>query len=98
MRGASSFPLFYFSIELFEATYFSYRLEYDCTNNIVEYKALLIGLNLALDRNIKCLKVIGDSDLVVSQVKLKFAAKNERLRKYRDSVRDTIELFDDFFN
>jgi ribonuclease HI len=49
-------------------------------------KALLIGLNLALDRNIKCLKVIGDSDLVVSQVNLKFATKNERLRKYRDSV------------
>jgi ribonuclease HI len=51
---------------------------------------------LALDRNIKCLKVIGDSDLVVSQVKQKFVAKNERLRKYRDSVWDTIELFDDF--
>jgi ribonuclease HI len=79
-----------------EATYFSYRLEYNCTNNIAEYKALLIGLNLALGRNIKYLKVIGDSDLVVSQVKLKFAAKNERLRKYKDAVRDTIELFDAF--
>jgi ribonuclease HI len=55
-----------------EATFFSYRLEFDCTNNIVEYEALLIGLNLALDRNIKCLRVIGDSDLVVSQVKRKF--------------------------
>jgi ribonuclease HI len=57
---------------------------------------LLIGLNLALDRNIRCLKVIGDSDLIVSQVNLKFAMKNERLRRYRDSVRDTMKLFDDF--
>jgi ribonuclease HI len=69
-----------------EATYFSYRLEYDCTNNVVEYESLLIGLNLALDRNIRHLKVIGDSDLIVSQVNLKFSTKNERLRRYRDSV------------
>jgi ribonuclease HI len=79
-----------------EATFFSYRLEYDCKNNIVEYKSLLIGFNLALNRNIKCLKVTGDSNMVFSQVKLKFVAKNVRLRKYRDSVRDTIELFDVF--
>ena len=73
-----------------EATFFSYRLEYDCKNNIVEYKSLLIGFNLALNRNIKFLKVTGDSNMVFSQVKLKFVAKNVRLRKYRDSVRDTI--------
>jgi ribonuclease HI len=79
-----------------EATLFSYRLEFDCTNNIVEYEALIIGLDLALDRKIKCLRVIGDSDLVVSQVKKKFVAKNERLRKYRNSIWDTIELFDAF--
>jgi len=51
---------------------------------------------LALDRNIKCLKVIGDSDLVVSQIKQKFSAKNERLSRYRNSVWDTVELFDAF--
>jgi len=79
-----------------ETTLFSRRLDFDCTNNIVEYEALIIGLNLSLDRKIKCLRVIGDSDLVVSQVKKKFVAKNERLRKYRNSVWDTIELFDAF--
>jgi ribonuclease HI len=79
-----------------EATFFSYRLEYDCTNNIDEYKSLLIGIKLALNRNIKCLKVTWDYDMVVSQVKLIFFAKIERLRKYSDSVRDTIELFDVF--
>jgi ribonuclease HI len=57
-----------------------------------EYEDFLIGLNLALDRNIRCLKVIGDSDLIVSQVNLKFSMKNERLRRYRDSVRDTIKF------
>jgi ribonuclease HI len=58
-----------------EAFYFSYRLEYDCTKNVVEYNALLIGLNIALDKGIRCLRVIGDYDLVVSQVNLKFTGK-----------------------
>jgi hypothetical protein len=51
---------------------------------------------LALDRKIKCFNFIGDSDLVLSQVKSKFSTKNERLRKYRDLVQDTIELFASF--
>ena len=33
---------------------FSYRLEFNCTNNIVEYEALSLGLKLAHDTNIKC--------------------------------------------
>lgn len=79
-----------------EATLFSYRLEFDCTNNIAECEALTIGLDLSLDREIKCLHVIRDSDLVVSQIKKKFSAKNERLRRYRNLIWDTIELFDAF--
>jgi ribonuclease HI len=51
-----------------EATYFSYILEYDCTNNVTEYKAFLIGFNLSMDRNIRRLKVICDPDLIFSQV------------------------------
>jgi hypothetical protein len=76
-----------------EATYFSYRIEYDCTKNVVEYKALIIGLNLSLDRNIRRLKVIGDYDLIVSQVNLKFSTKNEILRRHKDLVNDTIIFF-----
>jgi ribonuclease HI len=78
-----------------ETFYFSYRLEYDCTNNVVEYEALLIGLNLAIDRKIKHIRVIGDSDLVVSQINLKFSTKNERIKKYRDLVRDTMKYFEE---
>jgi len=67
-----------------ENFYYSYRLEYHCTNNVVEYKALIIGLNLAIDKGVKHLKVIGDSYLIVSQVLLDFVAKNERLKMYCD--------------
>lgn len=49
-----------------ETTLFSYRLEFNCTNNIAEHKALILGLNIAIDMNIKTFHVRGDSDLIVS--------------------------------
>ncbi|XP_070020093.1 uncharacterized protein [Nicotiana sylvestris] len=36
-----------------------------CTNNMAEYEAYIMGLNLAIDRNILELLVIGDSDLLI---------------------------------
>jgi hypothetical protein len=60
-----------------EATLFSYMLEFNCTNNIAEYEALILGLNLAIDMNIKSLHVRGDSDLIVSQINRDFVAKTQ---------------------
>jgi ribonuclease HI len=74
----------------------SYRLEFDCINNIVEYEAFLLGLALVREMGVKVLKVIGYFELVVLHVRYQFATKNERLKKYRHVVWDTIELFDAF--
>jgi hypothetical protein len=41
------------------------RLEFECTNNIAEYEALLQGLRKALDMHIQNLVVFGDSEIVV---------------------------------
>ena len=71
-------------------------LEFECTNNIVEYEALLIGLKRAQRMGIKNIRVIGDSDLIVLQVKNAYEAKNKCLREYRDTVQDTINSFDAF--
>jgi ribonuclease HI len=79
-----------------ETTLFSYRLEFDCTNNIAKYEALILGINLAIDMNIKNLHVKWDSDLIVSQVNRKFAAKNPRLKQYRDVVWEAIKRFENF--
>eukprot|EP00253_Pinus_taeda_P022838 PITA_22838 len=43
------------------------RLEFDCTNNTAEYKALVQGLYKAIRLNIKYLQVFGDSEIVVKQ-------------------------------
>ena len=79
-----------------EETLHSFCLEFDCTNNVAEYEALLLGLELAREMKINCLNVIGDSDLVVSQVKNQFVAENDRLRSYRNAIWDEIEMFDAF--
>lgn len=36
-----------------EKYYFSFRLPFTCTNNVVEYEPLIQGLQLAQKRNIK---------------------------------------------
>ena len=77
-----------------ETFYYSYRLEYHCMNNVFEYEALVIGLNMAIDRGIMHLRVIGDSYLILSQVLLNFSTKNERLKRYRDFARFVVKSFE----
>jgi len=48
---------------------FTYRLEFEATNNVAEYEALLLGLQFAKDLKIKLLSIKGDSDLVIMQIK-----------------------------
>lgn len=48
---------------------YSFLLAFECTKNIVEYEALITGLNMAVKHKIKLLVILGDSELVVSQVK-----------------------------
>ena len=43
---------------------------------------------------IKMLNIKGDSDLVVLQIKNQYQCKNDRLRKYRNAIWDTMEWFD----
>ena len=50
------------------------HLQYQTTNNGAEYEALLKGLKLAKSVEAKLILVLGDSQLVIGQVKPK---KNE---------------------
>ena len=58
------------------------------------YEALLLDLEIAKDMGIKILNIKGNSDLVILQVKNKYACKSERLKRYINANWDTIELFD----
>ena len=45
------------------------RLEFTCTNNSAEYEGLLQDLKKAIDMKVKNLKVFGDSQIIVDQVR-----------------------------
>ena len=59
----------FFTSPQWDITSYSYRFEFDTTNNVVEYEALLFGLELARDMGIEVLVVVVDFNLVVKQVK-----------------------------
>jgi ribonuclease HI len=74
---------------------FSYRLQWyiDCTNNVCEYEALVLGLEAARKMKIKNIEVFGDAELIIKQVNRQYQAKHPRLRTYRNCVWDLVENF-----
>jgi ribonuclease HI len=44
----------------------SLSLTFECTNNVVEYEALILGLERTRRMGIKLLKIFGDFDLRVN--------------------------------
>ena len=61
----------------------SFKLGFSCSNNAAEYEAYLTGLTVALSIGVKHIRVLGDSNLVVSQVKGDFALREQSLAAYR---------------
>ena len=43
----------------------SYKLEFEVTNNVVEYEALVLGLRAAKEMGIREMAVFGDAELIV---------------------------------
>ena len=58
-----------------ETVSMSFKIDFPCTNNVVEYEAYLTSLAVAREMGIKCLRVIEDSNLVVCQGRGDFALK-----------------------
>lgn len=65
----------------------------ETSNNLAEYTALCLGLNWCLDQKITELHVIGDSKLVIMQMKGYFKIKKGA---YVNTALETIKLKDNF--
>ena len=50
------------------------------TNNVAEYRALIAGLEKAVEVGVDQLEVVSDSELLVKQMKGEYRVKNENLR------------------
>ncbi|XP_070007507.1 uncharacterized protein [Nicotiana sylvestris] len=79
--------------EISQHYHVSVKLRVPCTNNMAEYKAWIMGLNLAIDMNIQEVLVIGDSDLLVHQVQGEWAMKNTKILPYLYHVQELMKRF-----
>jgi ribonuclease HI len=81
-----------------ETIYLSYKLEFETTNNVAEYEALVLGLRAAKDMGIEELSVFWDVEFIVHQIKNLYQAKHPRLRTYRNEFWDLVDNFFLAFN
>jgi ribonuclease HI len=64
------------------------------TNNVAEYRALLLGIELAEALGASELELIGDSELIVRQVSGEYRVKDENLRELNERVQAGLGTFD----
>jgi ribonuclease HI len=64
------------------------------TNNVAEYKALLLGLERALECGVRRLDVRADSELLIKQLKGQYRVKNEGLKPLVAEARALIQRFE----
>ncbi len=60
------------------------------TNNVAEYRALLLGIELAKELGADDVELIGDSELIVKQVRGEYKVKQPHLRPLHTCVRDAL--------
>ena len=74
---------------------YSFTLMSGVSNNSVEYEALIIGLELALNMGLDSLTVYGDSQLVINQLMRIYRVKKEELMPYFQRAKTLMSMFVD---
>ena len=64
------------------------------TNNVAEYRALLLGIELAAAQGASEVELVGDSELIVRQVKGEYKVKDATMRKLHAEVKRALAPFD----
>jgi ribonuclease HI len=64
-----------------------------CTNNIAEYRALILGLETALERGAPEISIYLDSELLVRQIQGIYRVKNPDLKPLMLEIRDLLDRF-----
>jgi len=63
------------------------------TNNVAEYRALLLGIERAAALGADEVELVGDSELIVKQVRGEYKVKDPNLRELHRQVRAGLERF-----
>ena len=67
-----------------------------CTNNVAEYRALIIGLEDALKRHCRNLHIFLDSELLVRQINGVYKVRDENLKILMKEIRRLLSFLDEY--
>ncbi|PKI60085.1 hypothetical protein CRG98_019520, partial [Punica granatum] len=70
-------------------------IDFPCTNNMAEYEACILGLQVAIDFKVKELEVFGDSMLTIFQTLGQWKTKDAKLVPYHEYLERLTENFED---
>ena len=65
----------------------------EATNNVAEYRAVLLGLELAKDLGASTVEVVNDSELVARQIGGQYKVKNAGLRPLHSETMEALRGF-----
>jgi ribonuclease HI len=71
----------------------SYKLTFEFTNNMAEYEALILGLQVLNELGAQKIEVCRDSELIINQIKGVYQTKHPRLRAYKNLALDLLKGF-----
>ena len=75
----------------------TFSLTEPCSNNVAEYNALLIGMQIADEIGVKNLEAYGDSKPIVNQVRGDYEVKHKDLVPYHNATIYMAENFRNFY-
>jgi len=67
-----------------------------CTNNVAEYRALILGLEEAINRRCRIVHIFLDSELLVRQINGVYKVKDETLKVLMREVRRLLTALDEY--
>ncbi|KAA0053540.1 uncharacterized protein E6C27_scaffold190G001020 [Cucumis melo var. makuwa] len=73
---------------------YSFALAELCLNNVAEYQALIIGLQITLEIEVSFIEIYGDLKLIINQLLLQYDVKHEDLKSYFAYARQLMKMFD----
>jgi ribonuclease HI len=74
----------------------SYKLVFECTNNMEEYGALVLGLKVLKELGARRIVFHGYCEIIINKIKGIYQEKQPRLRAYRNLVLDLLEKFPEY--
>ena len=73
---------------------FTTRLNFDCTNNVAEFEACIMGLQAAIDKKVKNLKAYEDSALVIYQLRGDWLTRDSKMVLYHKLAMEMVDHFE----